>query len=472
MTASQQRDLPAGQPIGWHGQAIARGCPRLRNGGLAITWPCFWRGAATFGESTAKRPRSDFSGIIALLRGRLTVPPLVGATFFLFLCATSFVAHAEQIAITGLDGHVTRGEVLTLAPEIRIATDAGEKAFGWSDLTDIRKVSTLTAPAKSEISESAAGDRWRLELGDGSRISAAFASSNSEGLAATTTWDATLSLKPSDLRYGLAPKATADAFNRIKETIAERDAVDDAILLMRGGELLVLRGTLRRMDGKGVTFTWKDRDLPVTWEKLIGLVVARPTPREASVLVRLVGGDALAGKITGGNGERIQLLSNAQDFELKWAQVESIEVRSSRVVFLSQLTPQSYEFRPFFSKRWDPMFDRTYSGQPIRVRGQEFARGVVMHSEARIIYMLGGAARQFAADAAILDEVGPRGDVTMKVVGDGRLLWEAKNVRGGEPARSLLVDVGSVMVLELLVEFGEGMDLSDQAVWANARVIR
>ncbi len=391
------------------------------------------------------------------------------------LIAWVMVAEAEQIAITGLDGHVTRGEVLTLAPEIRIATDAGEKAFGWSDLTDIRRVAAASSPAKSDTSAaaaSAAADRWIMELADGSRVAVALATVEGAGFAATTNWGASLQLKPSDLRFGLAPKAPADAANRIKEIIAERDAVDDAILLMRGGELLVLRGTLRRMDGKGVTFAWKERELPVAWEKLIGFVVARPTPREPAVLVRLVGGDAIAGKIAGGNGERIQFSSNAQNFELTWSQVESIEVRSSRVVFLSQLTPQSYEFRPFFSKRWDPVFDRTYSGQPIRLRGQEYARGVVMHSEARIIYVLGGAARQFAADAGILDEVGSRGDVTMKVVGDGRLLWEAKNVRGGEAPRSLLVDVGGVAVLELLVEFGEGMDLSDQAVWANARVIR
>jgi len=36
----------------------------------------------------------------------------------------------------------------------------------------------------------------------------------------------------------------------------------------------------------------------------------------------------------------------------------------------------------------------------------------------------------------------------------------------------VLVGVERVMVLELVVEFGAGMDLSDQVAWAMARVIR
>jgi len=95
-----------------------------------------------------------------------------------------------------------------------------------------------------------------------------------------------------------------------------------------------------------------------------------------------------------------------------------------------------------------------------------------MHSRAALIYALNGRYRQFAAVVGIADEMAERGDVTVAVVGDGRILWEAKGVRGGETPREVLVDISGVKELGLHVDFGGQLDLSDHVCWAFARVIR
>lgn len=375
-------------------------------------------------------------------------------------------ALAVDVEVVGLDGVTTRGTLVRVAPEIVLSTGAGERSFGWADLLEMRPIGQAAG------GESATDAPWRVMLADGSRFAAKLGGSADEGVTATLASGTALRMKMSDVRWALSIAAGAATATRVSEISAEADAVDDAVLLLRGAELIVLRGMLKRMDERGVLLLWKERELPIAWDKLVGVVVARPTARELPVMVRASGGEAFAGRVTGGDENGVVLQGSIATLGLPWSRIERIEARSTRMMFLSQMTPQSYEHQPFFSKRWEPVFDRTFSGRPIVVAGQQYPRGIVMHSQSRVMYAINGAARQFAAIAGILDEVGPRGDVSLKVIGDGRVLWEADNVRGGEPPREVLVDVERVMVLELVVEFGAGMDLSDQAVWAMARVIR
>ena len=74
--------------------------------------------------------------------------------------------------------------------------------------------------------------------------------------------------------------------------------------------------------------------------------------------------------------------------------------------------------------------------------------------------------------AGILDEMEDRGNVTMRVLGDGGLLWQRENVRGGAQPERVVIAVTGVYELTLAVDFGRDLDLSDHAAWAFARLIR
>ncbi|MBU0616174.1 MAG: NPCBM/NEW2 domain-containing protein, partial [Planctomycetes bacterium] len=313
----------------------------------------------------------------------------------------------------------------------------------------------------------------RFELTDGSLFGGRVGSATERGFAVRFLIDQVCRLEPMLLRTICSTWASAAAQAKLLAIVSEFDRSEDVAVVERGSKVIVLRGAVRNVDAERVLFVWKQRELQLPWERLAGLVFARPTPRQSSCTVHLRGGDVFCGRVIAGDDTSITLRSAVfERLELEWSRIERIECRSQRLTFLSDLVPQRYEFTPFFQKQWDYARDRTLTGRPIRISGEPRPKGVTMHSRSALAYTLEGQYRQFAAAVGIVDEMAERGDVTLAVLGDGRILWQAANVRGGEPPREVLVDVTGVRELSLHVDFGEGLDLSDHVCWAEARLIR
>jgi alpha-galactosidase len=78
---------------------------------------------------------------------------------------------------------------------------------------------------------------------------------------------------------------------------------------------------------------------------------------------------------------------------------------------------------------------------------------------------------RFTATVGVDDEVGQRGSVVFKVVGDGKTLWESPILRGGDPARDVSVDLTGVNQLTLIVgDAGDDINY-DHADWADAKIV-
>ena len=58
------------------------------------------------------------------------------------------------------------------------------------------------------------------------------------------------------------------------------------------------------------------------------------------------------------------------------------------------------------------------------------------------------------------------------MIGDGRVLFESGEITGRDEPRAIRVNIVGVKIIALLVDFGEELDLSDHADWADARLIR
>jgi len=52
------------------------------------------------------------------------------------------------------------------------------------------------------------------------------------------------------------------------------------------------------------------------------------------------------------------------------------------------------------------------------------------------------------------------------------VLFDSGEIGGTDGARDIIVDVAGVKTLTLTVEYGEGLDVSDQADWGDVRLIR
>lgn len=377
-------------------------------------------------------------------------------------------ALAIELEVTGLDGQTVRGRLAQLMPEIILAAPDHDTAMAWSQVLVLRPLG-VQAPSASGVQ----ADPLRFELADGSVFGGRIDSATDRGFTVCFQLGQTCRLELALLRAVRSTSSSAVARARLDQVAAEANRSEDVAVIERGARVIVLRGAVRHIGRQGVRFAWKQRELPLPWERIAGLSFARPTPRRSSCTVRLRDGQVFGGRVVAGDQTAVVLQSAIFDaLELPWSRIERIECHSRRLRFLSDLEPLDYEFTPFFRKQWDYVRDQTLTGRPIRLAGCPYAKGVTMHSRSSLVYELSSRYRQFAAVVGIVDEMNGRGDVTLAVLGDGRILWEARNVRGGEQPREVLVDVTGVRELSLHVDFGEGLDLSDHACWALARLIR
>lgn len=371
-----------------------------------------------------------------------------------------------QVQLTTTDGQVIRGELHSIAPEIVVHAAAQEHRFAWEELLSLRPVATAE-PA----SPSAAQAPMRFMLTDGSEFGGRIDSSESGALVVRLAEEQSCKLSL-DALAAIVTASADDAARRIlADTRAEPDRLEDVAVVMRGPRPITIRGSALRLDAAGIRFLWRERELPLPWDRLAGIVLARPAAAVSAVAVRLRNGDTFTGRIIAGDATSVRLRSRTfENLELPWARIDHIESLRARALFLSAVEPASFESESVLGRAWPLAVDRTLTGRPIRLGGRPFERGLTMHSRARAVYEIGGVFRSLAAHVGIAEDAGPLGDAAVRVVGDGRTLWEAPSVRAGQPPLELAVDVSGVRTLELIVDYGSGLDLGDHVVWANARL--
>ena len=95
-----------------------------------------------------------------------------------------------------------------------------------------------------------------------------------------------------------------------------------------------------------------------------------------------------------------------------------------------------------------------------------------MHARSHVQLDLGGRYGTFATlvgvdDLALAETDG--GQVDARILGDGKVLWEAKDLRAGQPPRRVgPLDIGDVQTLVLVIDFGsDGLHVRDYATWAD-----
>ena len=65
------------------------------------------------------------------------------------------------------------------------------------------------------------------------------------------------------------------------------------------------------------------------------------------------------------------------------------EFRGGKVTFLSDLTPAKVEETPYFGHRFPWRRDVNLLGEPLKINGQSFDRGLAVHSRCILTYDLG-----------------------------------------------------------------------------------
>lgn len=112
--------------------------------------------------------------------------------------------------------------------------------------------------------------------------------------------------------------------------------------------------------------------------------------------------------------------------------------------------------------------DQPDDGEPIRLRGAAYDKGLGVHGPSLLRYRLGERCSRFIADVGIDDDQEGRGSVQFEVWADGERLFQSGLLLGTSPARSVDIDVRGRREIRLFVGIGGDDDTLDHAVWAGA----
>ncbi len=247
----------------------------------------------------------------------------------------------------------------------------------------------------------------------------------------------------------------------------------DRLLVKTDDRLTTVEGALESLGPDQATFIWRDQARTVDRAKVYGLILAGPAAAPDRVgwcLAHLADGSRLWGRSPALAGKTLRITRGERTLCLPAGAVRRLDMRSDRMVFLSDLEPVSIEDEALFTFNGVGR-DVSVLGRPLTLGEKIYEKGLGVHAPCRIAYALDGRFDTFAAVIGIDAETHGRGDCVFKVQLDGRTAFE-RRMRGDDPPQPLRVPLGKAKRLELVVEYGEDLDLSDHADWADARLVR
>ncbi len=279
----------------------------------------------------------------------------------------------------------------------------------------------------------------------------------------------------------LVPATAADAAGFAD---AARDDARRDILFARRSETDVVRLTVvfKRFEQVGdevravVEFGGKEQPgQPLA--KLYGLVFgqgaapdAQPGPRAT---VHIAGGGTVTGALAALDpvADRCVLrLDEGADLDFPLRHVARVTFRSDRLVYLSDLDPTVVEQTPALGRTWPWLRDRAPLGDDLRLGGKTHRRGLVLIPRTKLSFDIGGRFDWFETTIGIDDRAGEIGDATVRILGDGKVLYEREHVCPHYLPQAVRLAVKDVRTLTLEADFGERLDLGDHCVFADARV--
>ncbi len=316
-----------------------------------------------------------------------------------------------------------------------------------------------------------------LHLADGSILPIRITGADAKSIVIATPFAPELRIPLAELaavRY--ARQEHAEAREAFETALAGRATSEDVLVVVRDGQVTALRGVTESLTPGSAAFRWRNRSVPIDPASAYGIVFARgvQSGERPDALCLLRDGSAYAGRLTGWNPDTVEWRMTADArLRLPIRELREIRFRSDRVVFLGDLDPAEYAFEPFLpGTRWPYRVDRSVANRTMRIGDQTFERGIGVHAQSKLVYDLADSYKQLAAIIGIDEGAGPRGNVVFRVLADGKEAFNSGPVTGRDEPRPILVPIEGAKRVELVVEFGEELDVGDQADWANARLIK
>ncbi|MEK7710804.1 MAG: NPCBM/NEW2 domain-containing protein [Planctomycetota bacterium] len=314
-------------------------------------------------------------------------------------------------------------------------------------------------------------------LADGGRLRGAIVSGASDAVVGRTAlgdsvtmgWDKLAGIQ---LAGGARFRRSDQLF---REALSDRSPSQDVLISRDAVEVKKLTGRLESLDAEGGSFVFAGEPRKFQNDRIFGIVFAAGA-RDVPVFpmsVELADGSVFAGTLERADAETMRVATSVgAAVDVLIADVAKVWFRGDRLVHVGDLKPVGERVEGIVHAAWPVQRDRSVSGSLLSICGRKFDRGLGVHSRTELSYALNGEFERLAATIGIDDAVRPLGSVVMRVAGDSKVLFDSGEIGGTDGARDIIVDVAGVKTLTLTVDYGEGLDVSDQADWGDVRLIR
>lgn len=320
---------------------------------------------------------------------------------------------------------------------------------------------------------------WKVVLTDQGRIAGKL-----------TEWTQTLGL---DVPHGEATLALRIPRERVQSLWAEGYATPDRlgeaqnedhayIARQPEGQPLEVRrvsGKAVGIEGNELLFEFRGEQRRIAMDKLVGVVFAPPAaagPRSRSFSLRfdLLAGHVLPGSWKSLDEQNVTLTTTwGQDITVPTSSIAQVRMIGGRLIYLADSEPDDIRQTPYFDRVLPVRRNQSIGGMPLEIyQGGFHSRGFAVAGRTLLHFNLGGSFERLLVDVGLHKPEGELGDVDIRVVGDGRVLFERKGLTAADPPVAIDLELTGVNQLTLETDFGGGQDVGDRVVWGDPRVIR
>ena len=398
-------------------------------------------------------------------------------------------ASAAEFQIQPLEDPPVAGDLVSIdGKQVVLQTPTGRVTL------EIEKIASL-APKQKPAAPGKEPSVW-IDLVDGSTLLAEEYTARA-GAARITLRGGEVIEMPSrhilTVRFQAGAEAAAAEWMRIVGNKGQ----SDVLVTAKGDSIDGHNGAIHDVTDKQVQFDLDGEMMNVKRAKIYGLVFHHAQQSEHSEglyadhrrrRLALVGGvrdfcgpGAGTGSRVAGSAEKLEWKTPTGLTVRRAAeQVANIDFSRGKIVFLSDLKPESAVYTPYFgmdkelparAELFRPRQDQTLESKPLRLAGKPYPKGLAMHARTEMKYDLPGKFRKLQAVAGIDDDFRPRGNARLVLRGDDKVLLET-TILGADPPKPIDVDLTGVRRLVVLVDYGDELDVSSRLDLCNAKIIK
>jgi hypothetical protein len=266
--------------------------------------------------------------------------------------------------------------------------------------------------------------------------------------------------------------------SRRLEAYRTEEAASDTVLVARGGALQGVNGICKGVVDGSLVFQFKGEDRRIDAGRVVGVRFApdnrQALPKTFYCLITTTNGAVLPGVLAGLTAEQavLQPLWGAKPMTMSLGSISQYSFRNGRLSYLSDMPPMEVKEVPYFSRVLSHRMDTTLAGKPLALDGRTWHKGIAVHTYSSLTWELAGIYDTFHATVGFEQVGGRLGQAHLRVIADGKVLFEDKDAKGSGTPEALTLNLNGARRLTLEADFGANHHVGDRIIWAGAKVLK